>query len=599
MESDEKLKKELQKENKDKDFDIKKKKEMILQKCKEIEQNIKNEIELKLYKELKEKLEKEMKIKLNKELKYNQDLNKNSKKQNYLKFYIELKDKYEIEMLEKLLNEFEEKSKNRIEETNNIESEKQIKNKNININQENEENNINIDNNNSNYDKNDIINGLNNDNILRDDINNDKNKSENEIKNILKNGIKNNKIINKDNMSIEKLKNKYNIPIKNIELDDIIKNADLFFSNHKNNSYEKIYQKIKYVYAIDKYIENEINMNKDNNLMTPDEAIYYIENNIIRFLGYFGSELIFRKITTFIEKTVTNQILREICFKILTSGLATQKVYQLVFEDEEIKIMINKNNNIWPQLIEILKTKIINLYSLSENDIYFFSPNIDNYEINLIIFNKTVEDLEKFLKPEKITTSINLLLNHIILSPCIFEQNFCKLENKWPKKNLFRGGKKYYPPYGYNGISLKILNNNNTHKNMIWLGKQNIDGEWPVAYHPIGNGKIFDRILNILNGDLKEEEIKLYKKDKNTEDNKDKYPLCGEGLYCCPEIIDTEKYATKTSLGLYNIKFQFVLMMRVNPDKIRNPGGFPVCWILSGNDEEIRPYRLLFKICTD
>ena len=52
--------------------------------------------------------------------------------------------------------------------------------------------------------------------------------------------------------------------------------------------------------------------------------------------------------------------------------------------------------------------------------------------------------------------------------------------------------------------------------------------------------------------------------------------------------MNLEKYATKTSLGLYNIKFQFVLMMRVNPDKIRNPGGFPVCWILSGNDDEIR-----------
>ena len=55
------------------------------------------------------------------------------------------------------------------------------------------------------------------------------------------------------------------------------------------------------------------------------------------------------------------------------------------------------------------------------------------------------------------------------------------------------------------------------------------------------------------------------------------------------------KYADKISLGYYNVKFKFVFMVRVNPNKIRSPGGFPVVWILNGNDEEIRPYRLLIK----
>ena len=40
-------------------------------------------------------------------------------------------------------------------------------------------------------------------------------------------------------------------------------------------------------------------------------------------------------------------------------------------------------------------------------------------------------------------------------------------------------------------------------------------------------------------------------------------------------------------------------MARVNPDKIRSPGGKTTSWILSGNYDEIRPYRLLFKICTN
>ena len=37
-------------------------------------------------------------------------------------------------------------------------------------------------------------------------------------------------------------------------------------------------------------------------------------------------------------------------------------------------------------------------------------------------------------------------------------------------------------------------------------------------------------------------------------------------------------------------------MMRVNTNKIRKPDIFPEKWILNGNYEEIRPYRLLIKI---
>ena len=135
--------------------------------------------------------------------------------------------------------------------------------------------------------------------------------------------------------------------------------------------------------------------------------------------------------------------------------------------------------------------------------------------------------------------------------------------------------------------------------NLLWLGKKNLKGEWPVAYHAIGNGNIFNRLLDIFDGNLKNEEIKLYKDDKNIENNKNKFLFCGEGLYCSPIIQDVENLADKTSFGVYNTKFRFALMARVNPDKIRNPGGKSTCWILSGNYDEIRPYRLLFKICTN
>ena len=201
------------------------------------------------------------------------------------------------------------------------------------------------------------------------------------------------------------------------------------------------------------------------------------------------------------------------------------------------------------------------------------------------------------MKSENLNVETSLLLNNIILSPCVFEEKFCKTEKSWSSKKSKRGNKEYIPPWGWFGISLKI--SKKFEKNMTWIGKKNVEGEWPVAYHAIGNGNIFNRILDILDGNLKNEEIKLYKTDKNIENNKNKYPLCGEGLYCAPDIEDVEKFADKKSLGYFNIRFQFALMTRVNPNKIRNPGVYPVCWILSGNDDEIRPYRLLFKICTN
>jgi hypothetical protein len=36
-------------------------------------------------------------------------------------------------------------------------------------------------------------------------------------------------------------------------------------------------------------------------------------------------------------------------------------------------------------------------------------------------------------------------------------------------------------------------------------------------------------------------------------------------------------------------------MVRVNPEKIRVSAGNPDFWILDGNDDDIRPYRVLVK----
>ena len=426
-----------------------------------------------------------------------------------------------------------------------------------------------------------------------------KNKSPPDKKNYLaKNEIK----IIENKEEIYKTNQNQNSPIKKkriflnnkkkVDLKSIIKKAYLF--SNKNNGNENLVEQLECALDIDQYIQNEIAINKNDNLMKPEEAVYYIENVIIRFLGYFGSELSLKKIKTYIEKKATNYILRDMTFKLICSGLATQKIYKLIIENEEKKIQFSENSEEYLDFLEDIKIEISNKFNVSKNYIYFFGNNLKNYEINMIIYNHNIDNVENVLKNYDLKVTPSLLLNNVILSESIFDINYSKNENDWPKKNLIRGGKKYNPPYGWFGIGLKLKNKYG--KDNIWFGKENKEGEWPVAYHGVGNEKPFNRMLNIINGNLTNEVGKLFKNEINVEKTKNNYPNCGEGVYLSPNVDDAAFFAEKTSLGIFNIKFQFVIMTRVNPNKIRSPGGTPLEWILNAKSDEIRPYRLLIKI---
>ena len=381
-----------------------------------------------------------------------------------------------------------------------------------------------------------------------------------------------------------------------IDIKNIINKAYLFSDN--NITEENLEEKLECALDLNKYIQSEIKINKDKNLLLPEEAVYFVENVLIRFLGYFGSELTLRNIKTYIEKVPTKPILRDITFKILCSGLAGQKIYKLVVFDEEKRQKYDKNNNIYLDFLKNIKSKIANRCKISEDDIYYFGFNLEKFEVYLLIYNKKIEGLEDFLSGYDFKVTSSTLLSNIILSPSVFDAKFSKNENEWPKKNLMRGGKKYNPPYGWYGLALKIKDKNikKSNSNNSWLGKDNTEGEWCVAYHGVGKGNVFNKVLNIINGDLKTEEGKLFRNEKNVEVTKDKYPYCGEGVYLSPNVEDAATFSDKTHLGFFNLKFQFAFMTRVNPKKIRAIDRFPVTWILNGNSDEIRPYRLLIKL---
>ena len=118
------------------------------------------------------------------------------------------------------------------------------------------------------------------------------------------------------------------------ELNNIYQNSYLFFDK-KNESNEDFIEKLEYIIRVEKYIIKEIKYNKNNNLILPNEAIHYKDNVVIKFLGYFGSELSLQNINVFIEINPTNEILRDITFTIITNGLATQKIYKIILNDDK------------------------------------------------------------------------------------------------------------------------------------------------------------------------------------------------------------------------------------------------------------------------
>ena len=85
----------------------------------------------------------------------------------------------------------------------------------------------------------------------------------------------------------------------------------------------------------------------------------------------------------------------------------------------------------------------------------------------------------------------------------------------------------------------------------------------------------------------------LYENLPNIRDNNNS--LVGRGVYLAPDINEAERYAEKIQLGNRKNKFQFIIMCRVKPDKIRQPKGLPLNWVLDDNYDCIRPYRILVK----
>ena len=381
----------------------------------------------------------------------------------------------------------------------------------------------------------------------------------------------------------------------------ITKQAHLFFDGKLNN----IYQKLTFANEVSNYIKENIydmENNSINDLISPQKAIID-QNYIIRFLGYLGDELSEYRIKTYIETKTSNEFLRDITFKLILSGLATQRIYKIVINSTINKNLFKQSIDNWHKYNQRIRDKLIENKNITvyNSEVYFFNFDNNNFEVYMVIYNKRLNGVEDILESSfDIKVIRRNLVDYIILSPDMFMIQYCKNVNEWPKDNdkLFRGGERYHPPRGWIGLALKLKNKFGY--NSEWLGNTGRnDKEWCVAFHGIrkGKGDVFKKVLNILNGNLMQGPKQCFSGYPNRRSHTvAKYKNIGEGVYLTPDIEKAEVYADKIILGRSKKDFQFAIMARVNPRKIRDPGLLPINWVLNGSNDEIRPYRLLVKI---
>ena len=141
------------------------------------------------------------------------------------------------------------------------------------------------------------------------------------------------------------------------------------------------------------------------------------------------------------------------------------------------------------------------------------------------------------------------------------------------------------------GIGLKVIDK---YENNIWIGKENIEGEWCVAYHGVARGLSSNKVKKIT-GIIYKTRFKpgsgQYHED--CDDIFHSGRKVGRGVYCNPRIKVAESNADISENN--GIKYKTVIMNRVKPNAIRKCDCTKDDWVIDGTPDEIRPYRILYK----
>ena len=355
--------------------------------------------------------------------------------------------------------------------------------------------------------------------------------------------------------------------------------------------------------------EEIISKKKKNpeNFFSEQEIIQNKSDEQIYALGIFSKVLENLGMTTAIEKNSCNEDstnTAQTTMQFLVNGMADRSKFDLHFdfgEEKNSKLLNDETER--RKFHDKLRKKISKEYNIKEEDIIITFPRRGSYLVTLIFKSEDFrldadELLKKFQNEKDELGKLKSIEKGIILGGCYLTKNMLdpKGNNRdggWAGKGEKRGNEEYIPPTGWIGYGLKV---SDVYENNIWLGMNNTDGEWCVAYHGVARNQEPEEVARIT-GVIYKSGFIPSKEGKITDDPDLRHPgkNCGLGVYCSPDINYAESYAGITTFNGENYKC--VLMLRINPKKIRQSTKYPKEYILEPTTDEIRPYRILLKKC--
>ena len=340
------------------------------------------------------------------------------------------------------------------------------------------------------------------------------------------------------------------------------------------------------------YTDEEIIKNKS------DEQTYA--------LGIFSKVIENQGTVTAIEKNSSEDTKSsaQTSLQFLVNGMSDKSKYDLHFdlgEDKNNQLLDDEEER--KKFNDKLRKKLSKELNISEEDILITFPRKGSYQVTVIFkspdFSLSKEELENKFKSEKEGLGkLKKIEKGIILDGCILYPNMLdsrgnNRDGGWASKGERRGGEEYIPPIGWTGYGLKVFD---AYGDNTWLGMNNNSGEWCVAYHGVARGQAPEEVSKIT-GLIYKSGFKPSTGGKITNDPDLRHPgkTCGLGVYCSPDIAYAEGYAGITEFN--GEKYKCVLMLRINPKKIRQSTTWKKEYILEPTTDEIRPYRILLKKC--
>ena len=488
------------------------------------------------------------------------------------------------------------------------------------INKDNKNKNNSDDSNQTNKILDNIIINNDNKNNGNEDSDQDKNNSV-ENKNLIKSNsiLDNSKNLKKDPVELLKPLNNNNFDnqeqLDNIRKSQIIeRHSDIYSSYYDytpgetERNLNELLEDINTFGEILKMIIKKDLKSNPNKYISLDDALKDSDENGLFVLGLLGKVLEKQGCLVVIEKDKpeTEEKMGEIYTSIqfLVNNMYNFKKYIFYFDfGEEKNKELLKNDDKRNFFNNQLRRKLKKLFNLNDSDIIITNPREESsYQITAIIkklnYNdyspeKLLEELKKdyeFIYIQKVEKGI--LLSGCKLNPFMLDERGNNCDGGWGF-NETRGNHPYYPPEGWIGFGLRVIDRYDKGNN-DWIDYRNKKGEWSVAYHGVGSLLGNSEVLNMINF-LSMDNIQTGIR-QNFKDLKDIYheeEKVGEGVYVTPNPKTLDKYCPIFEYD--GAKYKIGFMTRVKPEKIRCPENEEDYWVINGTDNEIRPYRILIK----